>query len=230
MGEWMCTLRYIHCLGVSSPQSRTWDRIQIQGVCVGGDPRFVTEEQRCALVVRVGTLPRAPFRKPCNLGKESACNARDLSLNPGSGRSPGEGHGNPLQYSCLENSMDRGACQATVHGVTKSQTWLSDFHFLPSSWGQVLQLLSASASASAIWAASPKVTSSPGQPRARDWVRKRSWEPALWGSHGLFCRPLLPPSQVPLRVGQGFKAHIAVLFSPLPDPASSPLPFAGVDS
>ena len=48
---------------------------------------------------------------------------------PGSGRSPGEGNGNPLQYSCLEHSMDRGAWQATVHGVTKSRTQLSDFHF-----------------------------------------------------------------------------------------------------
>ena len=47
---------------------------------------------------------------------------RDMSLIPGSGRSPGGGHGNPLQYSCLENSMDRGTWQATVHGVTKSHT------------------------------------------------------------------------------------------------------------
>ena len=46
----------------------------------------------------------------------------DVGSVPGSGRSPGEGNGNPLQYSCLENSMDRGAWQATVHGVTKSQT------------------------------------------------------------------------------------------------------------
>ena len=59
-------------------------------------------------------------------GEESAFNAGDLSSIPGSGRSPGEGNGNPLQYSCLENSMDRGAWWATVHGVTKSQTWLSD--------------------------------------------------------------------------------------------------------
>ena len=51
--------------------------------------------------------------------KEPACNPGDLGLIPGSGRSPGEGTGNPLQYSCLENSMDRGACQATVHGVAK---------------------------------------------------------------------------------------------------------------
>ena len=46
----------------------------------------------------------------------------DAGLIPGSGRSPGEGNGNPLQYSCLENSMDRGAWQATVHGVAESQT------------------------------------------------------------------------------------------------------------
>ena len=53
---------------------------------------------------------------------ESACNAGDLGSIPGSGRSPGEGNGNPLQYSCQGNSMDRGAWWATVHGVTKSQT------------------------------------------------------------------------------------------------------------
>ena len=46
----------------------------------------------------------------------SACNVRDLGLIPGSGRSPGEGNGNPLQYSCLENLMDRGASGAVVHG------------------------------------------------------------------------------------------------------------------
>ena len=67
---------------------------------------------------------------PCGSdGKESACNARDPGLIPGSGRSPGEGNGNPLQYSCLENSMDRGAWRAIVHGVTKSQTRLRDSHF-----------------------------------------------------------------------------------------------------
>ena len=49
-------------------------------------------------------------------GKESACNAGDLGSVPGSRRSPGEGNGNPLQYSCLENSMDRGAWQAIVQG------------------------------------------------------------------------------------------------------------------
>ena len=60
-------------------------------------------------------------------GKVSAYNAGDLGLIPGWGRSPGEGNGTPLQYSCLENSMDGGAWQATVHGVAKSQTGLSSF-------------------------------------------------------------------------------------------------------
>ena len=55
-------------------------------------------------------------------GKESACNAGDLGPIPGLERSPGEENGNPLQYSCLENPMDRGAWRATVHGVTKSGT------------------------------------------------------------------------------------------------------------
>ena len=55
-------------------------------------------------------------------GKESACNVRDLGSIPGLGGSPGEGKGYPLQYSCLENPMDRGAWQATVYGVTKSQS------------------------------------------------------------------------------------------------------------
>ena len=62
-------------------------------------------------------------------GKASACNAEDPGLIPGLGRSPGEGNGNSLQYSCLENSMDREAWWAIVHGVAKSWTQLSDFTF-----------------------------------------------------------------------------------------------------
>ena len=53
-------------------------------------------------------------------GKEFACNAGDMGLTPRLGRSPGGGNGNPLQYSCLENPMDRGAWQATVHRVSES--------------------------------------------------------------------------------------------------------------
>ena len=61
--------------------------------------------------------------------KVSAYNVGDLGLTPGSGRSPGEGNGNPLQYSCLENPMDGGAWWTTVNGVAKRWTRLSDFTF-----------------------------------------------------------------------------------------------------
>ena len=61
-----------------------------------------------------------------SVGKESACSAGDLGLVPGLGRSSGEENGNPLQYSCLENPMDRGTWQATVHGVSQE----SDSHLV----------------------------------------------------------------------------------------------------
>ena len=64
-------------------------------------------------------------------GKESACNAREPGSIPGSGGSPGEGNGRPLQYSCLKNSVDRGAWQSTVHYTTEGVT-LSHFFSLPS--------------------------------------------------------------------------------------------------
>ena len=61
---------------------------------------------------------------PCSsVGKEFACDAGDLGLIPGSGRSPGEGNGNPLQYSCLENPTDRGTWWATVYRVSMSWAW-----------------------------------------------------------------------------------------------------------
>ena len=66
----------------------------------------------------------------CGSGdKDSACSWGDLGLIPGSGRSPGEGHDNPLQYSCLENPMDGGACRSAVHGVARSRTGPRDSHF-----------------------------------------------------------------------------------------------------
>ena len=64
---------------------------------------------------------------PCSsVSKKSACSARNPGLIPCSGRSPEKVNGNPFQYSCLENSMDRGAWQAMVYGVAKSQTQLSN--------------------------------------------------------------------------------------------------------
>ena len=62
--------------------------------------------------------------------KNPPANARDASSIPGLGRSPGEGNGNPLQCSCMENPMDRGTWQATIHGVAKSWTQLNDTHTL----------------------------------------------------------------------------------------------------
>ena len=61
-----------------------------------------------------------------SVGKEPACNVAHRALIPGSGKSPGEGNGSPFQYSCLENPMDREACQVIVHRVSKSQTRLND--------------------------------------------------------------------------------------------------------
>ena len=73
----------------------------------------------------IETPDKRIFRPQLDLQKHR----KVLGLIPGSERSPGEGYGYPLQYSCLENSMDRGAWQAIVHGVTKSQTRWSDKHF-----------------------------------------------------------------------------------------------------
>ena len=70
--------------------------------------------------------------------KASASNAGDPGSIPGSGRSPGEGNGNPLQYSCLENPMDWGAWWAAVHRVTKSRTRLSDFTYYREGWQTVV--------------------------------------------------------------------------------------------
>ena len=72
-------------------------------------------------IMRVSQVALVVKNLPANAG-----DLRDMGSIPGLGRSPGEGHGNPLQYSCLENPMDRGAWQATVHGVTKSWTRLSN--------------------------------------------------------------------------------------------------------
>ena len=76
-------------------------------------------------------FPRALGVSGGSDGKESACNARDLGLISGSGRSPGEEGGNPLRYSCLGNPMDKAPWGATTQGVAKSQTWLSNFHHFP---------------------------------------------------------------------------------------------------
>ena len=93
-------------------------------LCIGNCPQ-------CFLRVKSLFSQQPQDRGTINLlpggsgGKESACNEGDLGSVSGLGRSPGEGHGNPLQYSCLENPMDRGTWRATVHVVTKRRTRLS---------------------------------------------------------------------------------------------------------
>ena len=74
----------------------------------------------------INCLPPAKGAYAASASKESACNAGHLGLTPGSGKSPGEGNGYPLQYSCLEKPMDKGAWEVTVHGIAKSWTQLSD--------------------------------------------------------------------------------------------------------
>ena len=73
------------------------------------------------------------------MGKESACNAEDLSLIPGSEKSPGEGSGNPFQYPCLENPTDRGAWWITVYRIAKSWTALKQLRRL-AHWNKVKML------------------------------------------------------------------------------------------
>jgi len=74
-------------------------------------------------------------------GKESACSSGDLGLIPVSGRSPGEGNGNPLQHSCLENSMDRGAWWVTVHGSVKGSSKSKDLTTTKNSEGSAEPLM-----------------------------------------------------------------------------------------
>ena len=76
------------------------------------------------------TQAKAICPKSASSGKESAYNAESPGFDPWVGKIPGEGNGYVLQYSCVENPMDRGPWQATVHGVAKSWTQLSDSHFL----------------------------------------------------------------------------------------------------
>ena len=97
-----------------------------KGLLFISDPRLLSFKFFHSVIC---TCPFTCVGSPRGLdAKESACNAGDLGSIPGSGRSPGKGNGNPLQYSCLGNPMDRKAWWAIVHGVTKSQRWLRDYH------------------------------------------------------------------------------------------------------
>ena len=129
------------CRGSSPPRDET------HVSCTAGrffTPRATWEAQCMDNIVQTGKLH---FSSGPPAGgsevKVSACTEGDLGSIPESGRSPGEGNGNPPQYSCLENPMDGGAWWATVHGVTKGQTWLSDFisFHLSSEWRCLIDTL-----------------------------------------------------------------------------------------
>ena len=110
-------------------------------------------------------------------GKESAYNVGDLGSIPGSGKSPREGNGNPLQSSCLESSMDRGAWWATVHGVTRSRTRLSNEYTLTLPW----------------WFSGKESACQCRRHRFNPWSRKipwrRKWQPAPVLLPGKSCGP-----------------------------------------
>ena len=112
-----------HCLKPSFKESRehlpgptTQPKCNMSWPCLTGSG----SGNRCLLGVELASQVALVVKNP----PANAGDIRDAGLIPGSGRSPGGGHGSPLQYSCLENPMDRGAWRATVHGVTKSQTRL----------------------------------------------------------------------------------------------------------
>ena len=108
----------VYCppLSLSSTQGSVLQEVQTPGCNIGSLPLLKS-------FVHPGRLLFRGFA--CSsVGKESACSAGDPGSIPGLGRSPGVGHGNSLQYSCLENPTDRGAWRATVHRVTQSWTQL----------------------------------------------------------------------------------------------------------
>ena len=124
--------------------------------------------------------------------KASACNAGDLGSIPGSGRSPGEGNGNPLQYSCLENPMDGGAWWATIHGVAKSRTRLSDFTSLCFQFNSVAQSCPTLCDPM-----NPSHQASLSITNSRSSLRLTSIESVMPSSHLILCRPLLLLPSVP---------------------------------
>ena len=111
--------------GVESRIDPGYPFIQKCGGCCGdGEGRSQgRKSELLSILGEVGMLSANPGGFPSGSdGKESACNAGDMDSIPVLGKYPGEGHGNPLQCSCLENPVDRGDWWATVHGVAESQT------------------------------------------------------------------------------------------------------------
>ena len=136
--------------------------------------------------------------------KESACNAGHPASITGSGRSPGEGSGYLLQYSCLENSVDGGAWWATVHGVIKTQTWLSN------EWSRDIPMIGVKIERKAFWAAGMTHTAPKEADMSCAFTLHLGFPVLALHSHWL-CRKLTKP---PL-LGMIFPSHSvsSVIFS-----------------
>ena len=171
-------------------------------------------------------------------GKESACNAGDLGLIPGLGRSPGGGHGNPLQYSCLENPMDRGAWQATDHEVPKSQTQLTKH---TTEWLSTAQeyLCKGHLSKFWPWLGLPSVLNPPAASQFPPiWPKALLFGCTPWqgilvpvcvcGSHSVLSDSVTPwtvAHQAPLSMGFSRQEY----WSGLPFPSPGDLPYPGIE-
>ena len=128
---WLCSVAWPEGSVAASP-----------GVCLGWGPRCLRQARQLGPAdwLQLSLSLESPASRQAEMdtvgscpgtlaGQESACSAGEPCSVPRSGRSPGDGNDNPLWYSCLENSLNRGAWGATVHGVSKSRTQLSDFNF-----------------------------------------------------------------------------------------------------
>ena len=119
--------------------------------------------------------------------KEFACSAGDLGSIPGLGRSPGEGNGNPLQYSYLKNPLDRGAWQATVHGFTMSRTPLSN---------KMHPHIDSVQSLSCVWLFATLWTTVLSITNSQSLLKLKSIESVMPSNHLMLCNPLLLPSSI----------------------------------
>ena len=127
MGRTECLCMSVQELGCGEKETQFLSVIVTSYWGVFTDPKVMKESFPSLLFLKL-------LREITLSGKESACQTGDTDSIPGWGRSPGGGNGNPLQYSCLENPMDRGAWWATVHGVTKSRIMTDQLSLTRGSW------------------------------------------------------------------------------------------------
>ena len=123
----LCSIINRHSSCISANRRTNWAVAVLVHYCLIPEEMYSSQDSFAFLHILWNYyLPPAIIPSYGSDGKESACNARNLGLTPGLERSSGGGNGNPFPYSGWENPMDREAWQATVHGVSKSQTQLSD--------------------------------------------------------------------------------------------------------